>query len=45
MVTNLVLAYFDMTLTWTYNKNKFYDISDCSPRDMLNFDFYKRAWD
>ena len=30
---------FWWTLTWTNNKNKRYNISDCWSRDLLNFDF------
>ena len=29
--------------TWTYNKNKLYETSDCWSRDMLNFDFLKKS--
>ena len=30
---------FWLTSTWTYSKNKFYNISDCWSRETLNFDF------
>ena len=33
------LNFFWQTLSWTYNKNKLYKISDCWFRDMLNFNY------
>ena len=35
----LTFNIFWYTSTWTCNKNKLFNISDCWSKDMLNFDF------
>ena len=42
MISTLISKCFGSP--WTYNKNKFYETSDCWSRDTLNFDFLKKGF-